>query len=162
IRGYRVELGEIEHHLNTHPAIKHAIIIIREYAADDIRLVAYLLFREAAAPATDDLRAYLRQKLPDYMIPGEFIKLDSIPLLPNDKADIKALPKPEFRKTPDRSLERLYRNDVERSLAAIWEEVLGTEKFGFHDSFFEVGGHSLLVAKMRQLIEDRIGVEVSN
>jgi len=96
------------------------------------------------------------------MIPSTFLELDSIPLLPNNKVNIKALPRPEFKKNLDKALERNYRNDSERVLAQIWEEVLGIEKFGPGDNFFDVGGHSLLIVRLQSLIKQRLGIEVSN
>ena len=162
VRGYRIELGEIEHHLAAHPQVKHAIIIVREDSDSDVRLVAYLLYKERKGPEVDELRTYLRQSLPDYMIPSHFVTLDSIPLLPNDKADVSALPKPEYRKKLDTELDRHYLNDSERVLTTVWEEVLGHGKFGPGDSFFEVGGHSLLMARLGALIAERTGRDVSN
>jgi surfactin family lipopeptide synthetase A len=162
VRGYRIELDEIEHHLTSHPQVKHAIIIVREDKADDVRLVAYLLYREKKGPETAELREYLKRRLPDYMIPSTFVSLDSIPLLPNNKANVNALPKPEYEKTLHADLERHYSNDCERTLAGIWEEVLATSQFGPEDSFFDVGGHSLLMAELRLLIEARFRREVSN
>lgn len=162
VRGYRVELGEIEHSLNRHPEIQHAIAIVREDRENDVRVVAYLLYRDKKGPGDAELRDYLKQKLPDYMIPSSFVRLDSIPLLPNKKINIKALPKPEFKKNLDADLERIYGDRCEKILAQIWEEVLGTEKFGPSDNFFDVGGHSLLIVKLRSLIKDRLGIEVSN
>lgn len=162
VRGYRVELGEIEHRLNGHPKIQHAIAIIREDNEGDVRVVAYLLYRDKKGPGDSELRDYLKQKLPDYMIPSNFVKLDSIPLLPNNKINMKALPKPDFKKNLDSDLERIYGDDYEKILAQIWEEVLETEKFGPADNFFDVGGHSLLIVKLRSRIKDRMGIEVSN
>lgn len=162
VRGYRVELGEIEHRLNGHPNIQHAITIIREDTEGDVRVVAYLLYRDKKGPGDVELRDYLKQKLPDYMIPSNFVELDSIPLLPNKKINIKALPKPEFKKNLDSDLERIYGGNYEKTLAQIWEEVLETEKFGPSDNFFDVGGHSLLIVKLRSLIKDRLGIETSN
>ncbi len=162
VRGYRIELDEIAHRLNAHPQVRHAIIIVREDQADDVRLVAYLLFEEQAGPAPEELRSYLKQKLPDHMIPSAFVSLDSIPLLPNNKANIAALPKPEYTKRLRADLAREYADERERVLAEIWEEVLGTGRFGPEDSFFDVGGHSLLVARLGALIEQRLAVAVSN
>jgi amino acid adenylation domain-containing protein len=162
VRGYRIELAEIEHHLTSHPQVKHAIIIVREDKVDDVRLVAYLLYREKKGPETKELREYLRRKLPDYMIPSTFVSLDSIPLLPNNKANVNALPKPEYQKTLQTELERHYSNECERALAEIWEEVLATSQFGPEDSFFDVGWHSLLMAELRRLIEVRLQKDVSN
>ena len=162
VRGYRVELGEIEHHLGRHPNVKHAIIIVREDEPDDFRLVAYLLYEDQSGPDAAELRTYLRQKLPDYMIPAHFVTLDSIPLLPNSKADVAGLPKPEYQKTLRSELDRNYASEHECGLAAIWEEVLETGRFGPEDSFFDVGGHSLVMARLSGLIEQRLGVRVSN
>ena len=162
VRGYRIELGEIEHSLARHPRVQHAIVIVREDRTDDVRLVAYLLYRDKKGPVEAELRDYLKQKLPDYMIPSTFVELDSIPLLPNNKVNMKALPRPEFRKNIGEGLERNYGSECERTLAHIWEEVLETEKFGPDDNFFDVGGHSLLIVRLRSLIEQRLGVEVSN
>lgn len=162
VRGYRIELGEIEHHLTAHPQVNHAIIIVREDDESDVRLVAYLLYDDKKGPSPEELRAHLRQKLPDYMIPSHFEVLDSIPLLPNDKADLSALPEPEFQKKIHAPLSRHYANDTERSLTSIWEEVLGHGRFGPSDSFFDVGGHSLLMARLGSRIEERLGVKVSD
>jgi aspartate racemase len=162
VRGYRVELGEVAHHLSAHPQVRHAIVIVREDQADDVRLVAYMLYEQQSGPGDEELRSYLKQKLPDHMIPAAFVALDSIPMLPNSKANIAALPKPEYTKTLRSALDRTYGDERERVLAEIWEEVLQTSRFGPEDSFFEVGGHSLLVARLGALIEERLGVEISN
>ncbi|MDQ3070965.1 MAG: amino acid adenylation domain-containing protein, partial [Acidobacteriota bacterium] len=162
VRGYRIELGEIEHHLAAHPEVKHAIIVVREDQVDDVRLVAYMLYREKHGPAESELRAYLKQKLPDYMVPSTFVTLDAIPLLPNNKANVAALPKPEYSKPLHADLERRYAHPYERELAEIWEEVLETGRFGLEDSFFDVGGHSLLVARLGALIEQRLRITISN
>jgi acyl carrier protein len=96
------------------------------------------------------------------MIPSAFVGLDSIPLLPNSKANVAALPKPEYAKPLRSALDRTYADERERVLAGIWEEVLQTSRFGPEDSFFEVGGHSLLIARLGGLIEERLSVRVSN
>ncbi len=162
VRGYRIELGEIEHHLANHPRVKHAIIIVREDEDDDVRLVAYLLYDDEKGPSEGEFRAYLQQKLPDYMIPSNFVTLDSIPLLPNSKADVSKLPRPEYQKKVDSELDRFYANDYERILAGVWEDVLETSRFGPEDNFFDVGGHSLLMAKLGIRIEERLRLTVSN
>ena len=106
VRGYRLELGEIEHQLTSHPNVKHAIIIVREDDEGDVRLVAYLLYDKEKGPEGGELRTYLKKKLPDYMIPSTFVTLDSIPLLPNSKADVSKLPKPEYQKAVTSELGR--------------------------------------------------------
>jgi len=162
VRGYRIELGEIEHNLIRHPQIKHAVVIVREDHLDDRRLVAYLLYRESSGPSEGELRAYLKQQIPDYMVPAHFVELDSIPLLPNNKIDLKALPRPSYRKGLDLELERNYGNNLERTLAGIWEELLATSKFGLDDNFFDVGGHSLLMVRLQAMIDDQMKLKVSN
>jgi amino acid adenylation domain-containing protein len=163
VRGYRIELGEIEHNLIRHPQVKHAIVIVREDQADDLRLVAYMLYRDKSGPDEGELRDHLKQKLPDYMIPSTFVELTSIPLLPNNKIDVKALPKPSYRKRLlDHDLERNYSSNHERTLAQIWEELLATTKFGLDDNFFDVGGHSLLMVKLQTMIGERLKIEVSS
>jgi amino acid adenylation domain-containing protein len=162
VRGYRVELDEIAHHLNARSDVRHAIVITREDEADDVRLVAYLLYQRDTVPSDVELRAYLKQRLPDYMIPAAFVGLDSIPLLPNDKADFGALPAPDFARRDQAGLQPVYVGERERELAEIWEMVLRSQRFGPEDSFFDVGGHSLLIARLGALIDERLGVEVSN
>ncbi|MET3130769.1 amino acid adenylation domain-containing protein [Oxalobacteraceae bacterium GrIS 1.11] len=160
VRGYRIELDEIEHHIGRHPDVSRAIVQVREDKPGDVRLVAYLLYRDKQVPTTAALREYLKRKLPDYMIPSTFVALESIPLLPNNKTDFKALPKPPYQIVLDAA--RSYDNQIERVLAGIWEEVLGGNQFGPEDSFFEVGGHSLLIAVLRKHIAQRLEIEVSN
>jgi acyl carrier protein len=96
------------------------------------------------------------------MVPSTFVTLDAIPLLPNNKANVAALPKPEYAKPLHADLERRYAHPFERELAAIWEEVLETGRFGLEDSFFDVGGHSLLMARLGALIEERLRITISN
>lgn len=162
VRGYRIELDEVEHHVSHHPQVKHAIIIVREDKANDIRLVAYMLYRDNDAPSPRELRDYLKKKLPDYMIPSTFITLDSIPMLPNNKVNFGALPKPEFEKTLNADWQRNYDNTNERVLAKIWEEVLENDRFNLDDNFFDVGGHSLLISQLGILIEKQMNIKVSN
>jgi amino acid adenylation domain-containing protein len=162
VRGIRIEPGEIEHLLSTHPRVKHAIVVVREDVPDDVRLTAYVLDSEGGGAETAELRAHLTSKLPPYMVPSIFVRLDSLPLLPNNKIDYAALPKPEATKSTNAGRQANFASDLERQLAAIWEDVLGTSDFGPEDSFFAVGGHSLLIAKLRLLIEEKLGLPVSN
>lgn len=166
VRGYRIELAEIEHHLLRHPGVRHAIVLAREDRPGDVRLVAYL---QAAGPGGADaaaLRQHLKRTLPEYMIPAAFVELEAIPLLPNNKTDLAALPRPEYRQAPAAAgggaAPHRYATATELALAAIWESVLGGAHFGPDDSFFDVGGHSLLMAMMRNLIVQRLQVEVTN
>jgi amino acid adenylation domain-containing protein len=144
IRGFRIELGEIESHLRRHPAIQDVVVVAREDAPGDKRLVAYLVPQSAETPPTaTELRRQLLERLPDYMVPSVFVFLDALPLTPNGKVDRKALPAPE-RKRVDANADYVApRNAVEQSLADIWSEILGIERIGIHDNFFALGGHSL-------------------
>jgi len=149
LRGLRLEPGEIEARLIEHPAIRQAVVMVR-----DERLVAWYSLRAGIdAPSLETLRGHVLERLPEYMVPGAFVLLDALPLTPNDKIDRKALPEPGA----DAVINRPYvapQGEVETALAQIWGEVLGVEQVGRHDNFFELGGHSLLavslVARMRQ------------
>ena len=149
LRGLRLEPGEIEARLIEHPAIREAVVMVR-----DERLVAWYSLRAGIdAPSLETLRGHVLERLPEYMVPGAFVLLDALPLTPNDKIDRKALPEPGA----DAVINRPYvapEGEVETALAQIWSEVLGVEQVGRHDNFFELGGHSLLavslVTRMRQ------------
>jgi amino acid adenylation domain-containing protein/non-ribosomal peptide synthase protein (TIGR01720 family) len=148
VRGFRIELGEIEAALAQHPALRQAAAIVREDTPGTRRIVAYLVPLQETAPPAADLRAFLKEKLPEYMIPALFVPLAALPLTPNGKVDRRALP------APDKSLLASTREHVaprdakEEALAAIWAEVLGLDKVGALDDFFELGGDSLLVIKV--------------
>ncbi|HEY4938771.1 MAG TPA: condensation domain-containing protein, partial [Actinomycetota bacterium] len=144
IRGFRIELGEIEAALAQRPEIGNAVVVAREDEPGHKRLVAYLVPAAGAQlPDTADLRAFLAQSLPDYMVPSAFVTLDELPLSPNGKLDRKALPAPD----PGAAHAGGYvapRTDAEWTLAGIWSEVLGVAQVGVEDNFFELGGDSIL------------------
>ncbi|MCG8363957.1 MAG: amino acid adenylation domain-containing protein [Pseudanabaenales cyanobacterium] len=153
IRGFRIELGEIETVLAQHSAVKDVIVTVREDAPDDKRLIAYVVPRQNQAPICDQLRRFLKQQLPGYMTPGAFVLLEALPLTPNGKIDRRALlPPAEWRQgaggtfTPPR-------DDMERQLTKIWENIFGIEPIGLRDDFFELGGHSLLAVRLFAAIE---------
>jgi thioesterase domain-containing protein len=161
IRGFRIELGEIESALCEHPDVKRAIIVMREDEAGTQQLLAYIVASEGRTLKTKDLRNYLRQKLPQYMMPSAFVSLDSLPLLPNGKIDRRAL---LTVGQVDRETESEYllpRNDLEAQLVQIWREVLGSPKIGIRQDFFEIGGHSLLIPVMLAHIERTVGKKLS-
>jgi amino acid adenylation domain-containing protein/non-ribosomal peptide synthase protein (TIGR01720 family) len=145
IRGFRIELGEIEAMLDTHPAVREAVVLAREDQPGEKRLVAYLVCREGAAPTTADLRAFVKQKLPDVMVPAAFVLLDALPLTSNGKVDRRALPAPEEgERASTGSAYAAPTSAAEDTLAGIWAAVLRLEKVGVHDNFFELGGDSIL------------------
>ncbi|WP_025109116.1 non-ribosomal peptide synthase/polyketide synthase [Pseudomonas sp. H1h] len=155
LRGLRLEPGEIEARLIEHPAIREAVVMVR-----DERLVAWYSVRSGVdEPSLETLRAHVLERLPEYMVPGAFVRLDALPLTPNDKIDRKALPEPGA----DAVINRPYvapQGDVETTLAQIWGEVLGVEQVGRHDNFFELGGHSLLAVRLVNLMQ-RAGLKLS-
>jgi acyl-CoA synthetase (AMP-forming)/AMP-acid ligase II/acyl carrier protein len=158
IRGFRVELGEIETNLTSHPAIRESIVVAHAQNAATT-LVAYIVTDRDSPPATDDLRAYLRQRLPDYMLPASFISMEEMPLTPNGKVDRKALPEPD---TSRPVLTKGYvppETEIEQRMAEIWQKVLGLEKVGRHDNFFDLGGDSISVMKMMICVSQVLGVE---
>jgi amino acid adenylation domain-containing protein len=143
IRGFRVELGEIESRLVAHPSVREAVVIVREEGLGQ-RLVAYVTSDQALDPAA--LRQQLASQLPHYMVPSAYVQLEALPLTVAGKLDRKALPAPEIGGT---ALDvELPAGPVEAELAAIWSEVLGIERIGRHEHFFELGGHSLLAMRV--------------
>lgn len=160
IRGNRVEPGEIEAALAEHPELKQVAVVAWEESPGDLRLAAYVVPVEGAAPVTSGLREHLQSRLPEYMIPSTFTTLDNLPLTPNGKINRKGLPRPD-RKRPQLKTEYVEpRDDDERQLAAIWCEVLKIDKVGIHDNFFELGGHSLLATQVIARAREHFQVEV--
>ncbi len=153
VHGFRIELGEIESVLAQHPAIQHAVVLAREYTPGDRRLVAYSVASAGTNPSAQDLRSFLRCKLPDYMIPSVFVMLDAPPLTPNGKIDRKALPIPDQARPELDESYRGPRNPIEEGLAEIWAKVLKLDKVGIRDNFFVLGGHSLLAVRLFAEIE---------
>ncbi|MDF5726912.1 MAG: amino acid adenylation domain-containing protein, partial [Rhizonema sp. PD38] len=142
IRGFRIELGEIETMLRQHLQVRQAVVIARVDIPGQKRLVAYVVPHQPQ-PTTDELRHFLKQKLPNYMVPSAFVLLEALPMTPNRKVDYRALPVPDF----SRSVEDKFvapRTLTEEKLTAIWSEILRLEKVGIHDNFFELGGDSIL------------------
>jgi amino acid adenylation domain-containing protein len=145
IRGFRVELGEIEGVLNKHSGIKDSVVVAREDAPGDKRLVAYLVSRNGPI-SLSELRIYLRAKLPEYMVPAAFVPLKALPLTPNGKVNRKALPKPDFEPSIDKLVPPATPTEI--VLARIWREVLEIKHASTSDNFFESGGHSLLAVQL--------------
>jgi amino acid adenylation domain-containing protein len=161
VRGLRVELGEIESALMGHAAVREAVLLAREDIPGDQRLIAYLVGRGDARPDTAELRDYLRRRLPEYMVPSGFVWLETLPLTPSGKVDRRRLPAPDGRRTPaDAYLPP--QNELERSLAGIWQQLLHVDTVGVHDNFFDLGGHSLLIMqvhqRLREITDKEIGV----
>src|SRR6185436_13958746 len=154
IRGFRIELGEIEVAFTALAGVREVVVVVRQDTPGDPRLVAYVV----GDVETDTLRQLLRERLPDYMVPAAFVTLAALPLTPNGKVDRKALPAPQRQSAAERYL--APRTPVEEVLAGIWAEGLGLERVGIADSFFDLGGHSLLVVRIMTRSEHVLGVKV--
>jgi amino acid adenylation domain-containing protein len=158
LRGFRIELGEIEAALRKHPSVQQCVVVAREDAPGNKRLVAYLV-ATAEAPRREDLRTHLKASLPDYMVPSQFVTLDKLPLTPNEKIDRKALPAPE-KEISDTGVTRAPQTPTEEMIVGIWQDVLGVERIGAEDSFFDLGGHSLLATRLVARVRQALGVEL--
>ncbi|MBP7006902.1 MAG: amino acid adenylation domain-containing protein, partial [Candidatus Pacebacteria bacterium] len=158
IRGFRIELGEIESTLLHHLQIKETVVLVREESPGDKRLVAYVVFKGDSIN-TEELRSYLQENLPDYMIPSAFVILDKIPLTSNGKIDKKALPAPEYQ--GDEKNYVAPRTKIEKVLCEIWQSVLNIEKVGIRDDFFRLGGDSIVSIQLVSRLRQRLGLTVS-
>ncbi|MFZ5515905.1 MAG: amino acid adenylation domain-containing protein [Candidatus Zhuqueibacterota bacterium] len=160
IRGFRVELGEVESALLRHPSVRETIVIVREEAPGDKRMVAYCALTPDAALSATDVRNYLAGILPEYMVPTAVVLLESLPKTPNGKIDRRALPSPEFGRPELESVFVAPRTPAEELIADIWSQVLHVRKVGAFDSFFELGGHSLLATQVVSRVRDVFQVEL--
>jgi acyl carrier protein len=160
LRGHRVELGEIEAALMQHSDVRQAVIALRADNPDDPQLVAYIVPAGSEAPAPNSLRDFLRQKLPEHMVPAVYMPLDKLPLTPNGKVDRKALPAPEGSRVKAEGLFVAPAGGVEQQVAAIWKEILHVDEIGVDDNFFDFGGHSLQVVQVQNRLRETLGVDV--
>ena len=159
IRGFRIELGEIEALLASHPQIWETVVIVRDDTTGDKRLVAYIVPQSEKTITINEIRQFLKAKLPSYMVPNAFVILDALPLTANGKIDRRALPPSESSSEPSEKYVA-PRNPIEDILVNVWSEILKVEKVGINDNFFELGGHSLLATKLVAQIRDRLKIEL--
>lgn len=159
VRGFRIELGEIEAVLAQHPALAQAVVLAERTDAGDHRLAAYVV-PQATPPESDELRHFLRAKLPEYMIPANFLCLDKLPLTPNGKVDRAALPAFKSDGGVRAATFVAPRTALETTLAEIWAAILPVEAVGIHDNFFDLGGHSLLITQIVSRVEETFQVKV--
>jgi thioesterase domain-containing protein/acyl carrier protein len=160
IRGFRIEPGEIEAALLEHPGVREAVATVREDAPGDRRLAAYVVPLRGAKAIGAELRAFLRERLPEYMVPGAFVTLERLPLTPSGKVDRRAHPAPERNGTEREGAFQGPRDSLEMTLGRIYEEVLGISRVGVRDGFFELGGHSLLAVQIMSRLEDATSVRL--
>ena len=174
VRGFRIETGEVEVALSQHPAVRQAVVVARQERSSDAALVAYVVPAQNAALSESkgpnaahpaQLRDFLRQKLPEYMVPSIFVTLESLPLTPNGKVDRKALPAPSQARPDLHAPYVAPRTELEKELAEICAQVLGLESengrvhaVGVHDNFFDLGGHSLLGTRLIFLLREKYGL----
>lgn len=157
LRGFRIELAEIELALTSHPAVRHALAMVREAGSEDPRLVGYVVLDEAEEATVSEIRRHLRALLPDYMIPALIVPLLALPLSPNGKLDRAALPDPFAAPGREQAESEPPASGLERELAQIWRSVLKVERIGRSDNFFELGGYSLLALRVAHQLERRTG-----
>jgi amino acid adenylation domain-containing protein len=160
LRGFRIELGEIESAMRQHPAVREALALVLERAGGDKRLVAYVVPSEADALTGTTLRAFLLERLPEYMLPSAFVLLDALPLTSNGKIDRKALPPPDESSLPQGADFVAPRTPTEEQLAAIWADLLGVPQVSVTENFFALGGHSLLAVRVLLRVQERFQVEL--
>jgi len=161
IRGFRIELGEIESALLQHADVQQAVVLAREDTPHDKRLVAYIITRTARAPSTRELLDFLQHRLPNYMVPATFVPLAALPLTPNGKVNRRALPAPDLATGDSEEGFVAPRSLLEYQVADIWKRILGVERIGVRDNFFDLGGHSLLAVRVISQIERIIGTRLS-
>jgi len=159
LRGFRIELGEIEAALHNHPDVDQSVVTLREDTPGDLYLAAYFVASKDQSPNTTSLREHLLCSLPDYMVPAAFVSLAELPLTPNGKIDRKALPVPQRERDESQAFVT-PRNEVEQTIATIWQDVLGIDEVGVHDDFFRLGGHSLVAMQLVSRIMETMRVEL--
>ena len=159
VRGFRIELGEIEAVLCRHPDLQDAIVVVLAEGSEDKRLVAYIVTRERKTVSSAQLRRFLQQRLPNYMVPAAFVPLEKLPLMPNGKVNRNALPMPEVQHFASKHFVAPVTATEER-LAGIWTTVLKLDRVGIHDNFFELGGHSLLATQTISRISEEFGLNL--
>src|SRR6185436_2061010 len=156
VRGFRIELGEIENALREHPSIRDAVVSVREYSAEDKRLVAYCVAAAGIPPGASELRRFLKDRLPEYMIPSAFVDLPALPLTPNGKVDRKALPSTDDTATGHAPLRTAH----EKVLAGIWREVLKAEDVDGDSNFFALNGSAFDLLRVQALARNRFGLSL--
>lgn len=160
IRGYRIEPGEIENVLTQHSAVRDAVVVARDQGSGEMRLIAYVVPKEGPDVNVSELRNYLKESVPEHMIPSMFVTLTTLPLTPNGKVDRQKLPAPEPSRPELADGYVAPRNELENDLAGIFSKVLGIENVGIYDNFFELGGHSLLAVQLISQVRDVFQVEL--
>ena len=161
MRGYRIELGEIEAVLGKHPAVQDGVVVAREDVEGDKRLVGYVIPVAGQKMNSADLRAWVKDRLPEYMVPVAWVEMERFPLSPNGKVDRKHLPAPDYTRADLGGEYQGARTPAEEVIAGVWAEVLKLDQVGVHDDFFQLGGHSLLATQVVSRIRQAFQVELA-
>ncbi len=154
VRGYRIELGEIEAILGRHPDVSEAVVLLREDSRATKQLVAYIVPRRARTPSIAEIRSFMKEKLPDYMVPSTFVVMDKLPRTSNGKVDRRALPAPTQERPDLQGISVAARTPIEQQITNVWADVLGLSQVGIHDNFFDLGGESILAAVLIARLTD--------
>jgi acyl carrier protein len=157
VRGFRIELGELEASLCRHPGVRRAIVVARRDARDEVRLIAYVVPKSGSLVRSAELREFLKEQLPEYMIPSAVALLPRLPLTANGKVDRQNLPEPTLIEEP---VYLAPRNPTEEAIAGIWREVFRRERVGVTDNFFEMGGHSLMATQVISRVREQFRVSL--
>ncbi len=162
LRGYRIELGEIESVLSEHPSVRGCVAALREDRPDEKHIAAYVVGAAGLELSGIDLRRFMRERLPDYMIPSVFVQVEALPLMPNGKVDRSKLPGPgPAIVLAEKNVQQAPLTPVEEALIEIWRDVLGVQAISLHDDFFDLGGHSVLVGQITSRVREVFQVELS-
>jgi len=165
LRGFRIEIGEIEAVLEKQPNVGQAAVVAREFKSrtqtEDKRLVGYVVPKTGTKLEIADLRTALAATLPEYMVPSNFVLLDALPLTANGKIDRNALPDPSASESEAAAQPELPRNELERAIAQAWKDALGVDSVGLNENFFDLGAHSLMVAEVHMQLQEQLGRELS-
>lgn len=166
VRGFRIEPGEIEAALASHPVVREAVVLARDGTPDGKRLVAYLVVADPdGAPLNGELqgelRRFLKERLPEYMIPSAFVPLETMPLMPSGKLDRRALPDPAETQLSWEAMYVAPQSELERTIAGIWQELFGMEQISADNNFFELGGHSLIMVRVHSRLREALHREIA-
>jgi natural product biosynthesis luciferase-like monooxygenase protein len=159
LRGYRIELGEIEAALGQHEGVRECVVVVRDVGTDERELVAYVV-GGSTTPGLAEMRAHLREKLPEYMVPNIYVLMERLPLTPNGKINRNALPEPDDARPGIEPEFAAPRNQLEEMLTLVWKQVLRVKSIGINDDFFELGGHSLLATQLISRVREAFNVEI--
>jgi hypothetical protein len=161
VRGFRIEVAEVEAELRRLPGVRQAVVVTRSHGGGDSSLAAYVVFGAGVEPTVTEMRTHLKRALPPYMVPSSFVALDALPLTPNGKVDRQALAALDGPPSHEPRGVVAPRTGTERLVAEVWQEMLGVATVSVHDNFFDLGGHSLLSMRALARLEKALGLRLN-